>query len=119
MTVQKVSAKNGTEEASPSATVDYDFGDNLAESVTLFGEDVVFSRFKAASIVDLQALIRRHLDGETPKTEAEIQALVNEWKPGVTKRVKKSTKEKAEEIFGQLSDADKQALLEQLMSQAT
>jgi len=118
MTAQAISAKNGTEETSPSATVQYDFGDNLAEAVALFGDDIVFSRFKAASIVDLQALIRRHLDGETPKTEAEIQALVTEWRPGVTTRKRKSVKEKAEELFAGLSDSEKNALLESLLAQA-
>lgn len=118
MTIIAISAKLGTEDNSPSATVNFDFGDNLDEAVTLFGADVVYSRFKAAAVVDLQALIRRHLDGETPKTEAEIQALVTEWRPGVTTRKRKSTKEKAEELFATLSEADKAALLEQLMSQA-
>lgn len=116
MTVQKISAKNGTEETSPSAEVTYDFGDNLEEAVALFGADVVFSRFKAAAIVDLQALIRRHLDGETPKSEAEIQALVDEWKPGVTTRKRKSTKEKAEELLSGLSEDDRKKLLESLLS---
>jgi hypothetical protein len=118
MTAQTISAKLGTEENSPSATVNYDFGDNLGEATALFGDDVVYSRFKAAAVVDLQALIRRHLDSETPKSESEIQALVSEWRPGVTSRKRKSTKEKAEELFTQLSDADKKALLEQLMNQA-
>src|SRR6185295_11376023 len=116
MTTQTVSAKAGTEDTDPSASVTYDFGDNLDEAVALFGGDVVFSRFKAASIVDLQAIIRRHLTGEKPKTEAEIQALVNEWKPGVSQRVRKSPAEKAMEAFATLSDAEKTALLEQLMS---
>lgn len=116
MTAQTISAKNGTEENSPSASVEYDFGDNLDEAVTLFGAEVVFSRFKAASIVDLQALIRRHLEGETPKTQAEIQALATEWKPGVASRKRKSTKEKAEELFANLSPAEKQQLLEQLLA---
>jgi hypothetical protein len=115
MTAQKISAKNGTEENSPSAEVTYDFGDNLDESVALFGADVVFSRFKAAAIVDLQALIRRHLDGETPKSEAEIQALVDAWKPGVTSRKRKSTKEKAEDLLSGLSLEERTRLLESLL----
>lgn len=113
-----ISAKLGTEDDSPGATVQYDFGDNLAEAVERFGEDVVYSRFKAAAVVDLQALIRRHLDGETPKSESEIQALVSEWKPGVSSRKRRSTKEKAEELIASMSAADRQALLDQLMAAA-
>lgn len=116
MSAVEISAKAGTDENSPSATVSFDFGDNLDEAVSLFGPEVVYSRFKAACTVDLQALIRRHLDGETPKTEAEIQALVNEWKPGVNSKKRRSAKEKAEELFSTLSEADKKALLESLLN---
>lgn len=116
MTVQKIQARNGNDETALSAEVEYDFGDNLEQAVAIFGGEVVFNRFKAASIVDLQALIRRHLDGETPKTQAEIQELVKEWKPGVSTRVRKDPKQKAEELFAALSPEDKQALLESLMA---
>ena len=118
MTAQKITARDGNEENSPSVSVDYDFGDNLQEAVELFGDDVVFSRFKAAAVVDLQALIRRHLGGEKPKTAEEIQALVSEWKPGVSKRVRKSTTEKAQDLIGQMSAEEKAALLASLQADA-
>lgn len=118
MTAQKITARDGNEDSSPSATVEFDFGDNLGEATELFGDDVVYSRFKAAAVVDLQALIRRHLGGEKPKSEAEIQELVSQWKPGISKRVRKSTKEKAEELISQMSDAEKAALLAQLQGDA-
>lgn len=112
----EISAKAGTAEDSPSATVTFDFGDNLGEASELFGEDVVFSRFKSAATVDLQALIRRSLIGENPKSEEDIQALVSEWKPGVSTRTRISAKEKATRAVDALSDADRQELLDQLMA---
>jgi hypothetical protein len=115
-TAQKVSARNGNEETSPSAEVTYDFGDNLEQAVEIFGAEVVFSRFKAAAIVDLQALIRRHLDSDPPKSAEEIQALATEWRPGVSTRKRKSTKEKAEDLFSQMSAEERTALLESLLN---
>lgn len=119
MTAVNVTARLGNEDDAPSATVSYDFGDNLDEAVEKFGADVVYARFKNAATVDLQALIRRQLDtapDAKPKTAAEIQDLASAWKPGVVSRKRKSTSEKFEELFGQLSEADKAAMLEKLMS---
>lgn len=118
MAEREISARAGTEEDAPSATVHYDFGDDLDGAVELFGADVVYNKFVAASTVDLQALIRRCLTGENPKTEEEIQEAVSEWKPGVSTRKRKSAKEKASEALEALSDEDRQALLEQLMNAA-
>lgn len=118
MTATTVTAKVGTEENAPSASVTYDFGDNLDEAVTLFGADVVYARFKAASVVDLQALIRRHLDSDTPKSAAEIQELAAAWKPGVQTKKRKSAGEKIQDLLGDMSEADRAALLESLMKSA-
>lgn len=119
MTQTTVTAKVGTEENAPSASVTYDFGDNLDDSKNLFGADVVHARFKAASIVDLQALIRRHLDSDTPKSAAEIQELATAWKPGVQTKKRKSPGEKIQDLLGDMSEADRATLLETLMNAAT
>ena len=118
MTAVTVSAKVGNEENAPSASVTYDFGDNLDEAVSKFGADVVYARFKSASTVDLQALIRRHLDSDTPKSQAEIQELANAWKPGVQTKKRKSGAEKIQDLFGEMSEADRQAVLDALMASA-
>ena len=124
MTVKVISAKAGTDDEAPSASVDYNFGDNLAEAEELFGADVVFSRFVAAATVDIQALIRRHLktpvdkDGNATgeaKTESEIQGLVAEYKPGTSTRTRVSASEKAARAIDKLTEEEKAALLESLM----
>ncbi len=122
MTAKVIAAKAGTSDDAPSASVEYDFGDDLAGAAELFGDDVVFSRFVSAATVDLQALIRRHLSSEdkegnsTAKSEEDIQALVAEWKPGVSTRVRVSASEKAQRAVDNLSDDEKAALLESLMA---
>jgi hypothetical protein len=116
MSEREISARAGTDEDAPSATVTFDFGDDLDGAVELFGADVVFSRFVSAATVDLQALIRRNLSGEEPKSEEEIQGIVSEWRPGVSTRKRKSAKEKAAEAIDALSDDERQALLDSLMA---
>lgn len=122
MTAREISAKAGQEDDAPSATVTYNLGDNLEEAVELFGADVVYRRFTAAATIDIQAMIRRGLlrtEGEgdakkpNPMTQEELQAAVNEWKPGQTKP-RKSKGEKALDAFNDLSDEEKAELLKQL-----
>ena len=124
MTARVISAKAGTDDSAPSASVSFDFGENLAEAEELFGADVVFSRFCSAATVDIQALVRRHLKAPTDKdgnvtgeakTEEEIQAIVAEYKPGTSSRVRVSASEKAARAIEKLTDEEKQALLESLM----
>ncbi len=124
MTAKVISAKAGTDDEAPSASVSYDFGENLAEAEELFGADVVFSRFVAAATVDIQALIRRHLkegvdkDGKVTseaKSEEEIVAIVAEYKPGTSTRTRVSATEKANRAIEKLSDEEKEALLASLM----
>lgn len=114
MSATEIGAKAGTEEDAASATVEFDFGDDLDDAIEKFTADVIFSRFKAAATVDLQALIRRNLKGENPKTQAEIQELVTEWQPGVSTRTRKSPIEKAQAAMDALSDDEKLALMEGL-----
>lgn len=121
MTVRTITAKAGTDDGSPTATVSFDFGDNLAEASDLFGDDVVYGRFVSAATVDVQALIRRHLsstdkDGNsTAKTEEEIQKIVAEYKPGTSTRKHLSATEKADRAIAKLTPEEKTALLESLM----
>lgn len=120
MSAIEVTAQLGKDEDSPTATVVYDFGDNLDEAVERFGAEVVFSRFKSAAVIDLQALIRRGLgstDSEgkpTPKSVEEIQKLAEAWVPGVQTRKRKTDKEKAEELLAKLDPKTLAELLAQV-----
>ena len=104
-------------------TVQYDFGTNLEAATKLFGQDVVFSRFLSAAVIDLQSLIRSHMKtrinkkGEVigePKSDEEIAALVASWKPGVKQVVRKSAVEKAKDALSQMSAEQKAEFLKQL-----
>ena len=114
MTVQTVSAKANLEDGSESSgSVEYDFGDDLKSSTDLFGGEVVQRRFKAAAVVDLQGVIRRHLQSDPPLAGKALQEACGEWKPGI-QRARKSKVEKAMEMVGDLSDDDRAALIASL-----
>lgn len=98
-----------------SFDVEYDFGSTLAEAVTLFGEEVVFSNFKRQGVISLQAIVRTGLKGEA--SEEEITRRVAAWKPGVVSRSSKSKAEKITDLFGALSEADKIALLQRIQAE--
>ena len=115
MGLEDITAKLGKEDDAPSVTVKYDFGDNLEDATDKFGDEVVYKRFRAAGVIDVQALIRRHMGGEEPKDQKAIQAIVDEWKPGVTK-ARKSQKDKALDALSKLSETDRDALLSELLA---
>lgn len=125
MSAVEITAQLGKEDDSPAATVTYDFGDNLDEAVEKFSSEVVYSRFKSAATIDLQALIRRHLGAKdengnpAPKSQEEIQALVNQWSPGAQTRTRKTDKQKAEELLTKLPPAQLAELLAQLQAKET
>lgn len=116
----KVEAKLSTSDRVFS--VEYDFGDTIESAIEKFGAETVFTKFKQASIIDLQALIRRHLtptekDGvKTEMTNDEILSEIADWVPGSKTVVRKSPLEKAKEQLGKLSDEEKKALLAQLQA---
>ena len=84
MAIQSVAAKAGGKKVDgkmvggKAGAVEYDFGDNMADAAKKFGDEVVFTGFRADAVVDLQALIRRNLNAGTDYVEA-----AKVWKPGV------------------------------------
>lgn len=102
----EVVAKKGDGEA----TVSYDFGDNLADAVEKFTEDVVFTNFRQAAKITLQAGLRRCL--ETGKDAVEFAA---RFKPGVqtaTGAVDPVAAMKAK--FASMDDEERTAFLNEL-----
>lgn len=113
MANREITARVGKEDNSPSATVIFDMGEDLDSAVEKFGKDVVFKRFEQSLTIELQALIRRHLGGEKPKTQEEIQAIVDEFSPGL-QRKRKTTKEKALDLLEGLSEEERAEILASL-----
>lgn len=109
-------------DAKDHVTVQYHFPEDLKSLTEKFGADVVFSKAMDSLVIDVQALVRRHLvakvdkDGKViskPKTQAEIQALVSAWVPGIG-AVRKTPVEKIGTLIAQMSPEEKANLLKQL-----
>lgn len=61
-----------------SATIPFDFGENLEEMKTLFGEEVTFSNSRSQMKVRLQAVMRLRLSAGQ-----SCEDLTSTYKPGV------------------------------------
>ena len=105
----QVSAKVGLE--GKPTVVDYNFGNNLEEAVELFGESVIFEKFRAQSVVNLQSFIRTQQNAE--KSDADIKKSVADWRPGIKKAAIPKT-ERLKKDFDNLSDEEKKSLLASL-----
>ena len=87
--IKELTTRAGTTEDSRTLTVKYNRPENLAEATEMYGEEVVFSNAMASIVITMQGMIRRHLKGteKSPaKSDEEIQALVDAYKPGVSTR---------------------------------
>jgi hypothetical protein len=94
---------------------EYNFGADLNEAVSLFGESLVYEYFKANATVRLQAFVRTRI--EAGKTADEIQEEANQWKPGEVKRSSKDPKEEIAKQFAKLSPEQQAAYLDSLRAQ--
>ena len=78
---QAITAKKKIGDEERSATITYDFGDDLKEMTEKFGEQVVYTNAKGSMVITAQSGMRRLLEKGTP--ESEIQAKMAMWRPGV------------------------------------
>lgn len=92
-------------------TVQFDVPETIEAAEERWNPDVVYSRFRAQLIVDLQGFMRGLI--KQGKTAAEIQDGVDKWEPGVKVRGKPAA-EKVRELFAKLSVEEKAELLAQL-----
>lgn len=105
----ELTAKNGNE--AKSATVKVQVGDTLDELGSQFGSDVVYSHARRSIIIAMQTSIRGAL--EAGKTPNEIQALMQDWKPGV-KRPAKTPMDRIREEMARMSPEDRKRVLKEL-----
>lgn len=107
----QVSCKNPS--VSRELAVDYNFGENLAEAVEMFGEDVVFTGFVADAKVGLQAIVRARLGKSDDEymSDEEIIAEAAQWKPGVRKQAA-DPMAKLQALLAKLSPEQRAAVLE-------
>ena len=74
----KVPKAGGVEVSMP-----FDFGDDLPHATELFGAQTVFDSFVDTQVIRLQSAMRSII--EKGKSEKEMQDLLADWKPGVSR----------------------------------
>ena len=98
-----------------TATISYDFGATVDESVELFGADVVYAGFTKSATITAQANMRRLL--EAGGSEEDVQAKMNDWKPGVVARRTKDPVGAIKNKFANLDSDAQKALIKALKEQ--
>lgn len=97
--------------------VQYDFGTDLDEAVEKFGAEVVFSRYKSAAVIDLQAYMRGLIRQE--KNPDEIEEAAEAWAPGMRQPRGKSNQEKLSTLLDKMDPSVVQEMLEKHLEAAT
>ena len=93
------------------AKINYDFGDDFEGAVAKFGKESILSNFIANAVVTIQAGIRGL--AEKGKTDSEIQAVYDAWKPGIARpRVADTTS--LLDRFAKLDESKQEDLLAKL-----
>lgn len=116
----QVTARVGRgEDASPSVSIDYDFGKTVKDAVEKFGEEVVYSHFLSSSVIALQSRMRASMapDVEAGKDpdDKKVHAALKSWKLGI-RQPGVSKLEKAKKFVGGMSADEKAALLKELQA---
>lgn len=109
MPIEQVAAKITD---GPACQVAFDIDSTIEEAVKRYGEDVVYSRYRASLVIDLQSFLRGCMKQDPPMVDNEIQIKVDEWAPGVKSRGRPPA-ERVKELFGKLSEEDRMSLLEE------
>ena len=103
--------KETKEEIPIEISAPYDFQDDHAAMVGEFGVDVVYHHAKSNMKVAFQAALRsaaaQGMETDSPK----LQTFVENWPMPSGKPRGRSKMDKLKEMFGSLSDTDREALL--------
>ncbi len=94
-------------------SLQYDFGDNLADCVEKFGDEVVFSNAVAQMKIGLQARMRAYLaEGKG------VEALAAMWKPGVQMPKSVDPIAAAKAAFATMSPEERLAMIAKIQEMA-
>ena len=93
--------------------VTYNFGATLDEAIEKFGAEVVFSGFRRTSVITAQGVMRRL--AKAGKSDAEIQAAITNWKPGVQAERISDPVARLKSMFSSMSAEERQKIMAELM----
>ena len=99
--------------SSKKIAVTYNFGASLDEAIEKFGAEVVFSGFRRTSVITAQGVMRRL--AKAGKSDAEIQAAITNWKPGVQAERISDPVARLKSMFSSMSAEERQKIMAELM----
>lgn len=98
--MSEIKVKSGSGDDAKQVVVNYDFPADIGSAVEKYGDESVMNLLHGAITLKLQAVVRQKLTAG----EADVQAAVDSWQPGVRGPVaKKSPFERAAAALGNLS----------------
>jgi len=96
-------------EETVTGNCNYDFGETLDDAVELFGAEVVMNNFKQNAVISAQSRMRALLGQGI--TGDDLQAKLDEWKPGVKTSTRKSPVDKLKDLLAGRSPEEIAALI--------
>lgn len=109
--MSEIKVKSGREEGATTVTVNYDLPTSVQGAIEKFGEDTVHDLITRSLTLGVQALVRVKM-GKGTTDQAELQAAVSGWVPGVRGPVTRQTP--LERATSALKSLDPAALAELL-----
>ncbi len=104
-------------------TVNFNFGENLADATEKFGEAVIFSNFVRQAKVGLQSIVRSNAGqlneakDEYAKSEEEIINALASWSPSDGTVTRLSKGDKLDKLLGGMSEEERAELLAKYVGQ--
>ena len=111
----QVTARIGKE--GPPHTVTFNEAETVQELIDTYGEEVTLGLALSDLTVRLQGFMRSKVNAKEPVTGDDLQAAVDEWKPG-TRQSGPGRVERLKERISKMSAEEKAALLEELSGSA-
>lgn len=120
MALETIKVQTGKEKdqegKSLSTSFEYDFGANLPESISLYGETVVHKLFVAKARIEVQDVARNAM--VAGKTPAEAAALAVAHKLGEATKVAKDPTKAALAALPSMTPEERKAFIKELQAQA-
>lgn len=114
MSLQEVTAQitdEGHARAGQDFTVKVDLPDSINEAIKQYGEEIVYNRFMASVVIDLQSSVRTQIRKED-FAASNLETYFTSWKPKLKARGK-SVSEKIGDMLGKLTPEEREAVLSQ------
>jgi len=104
----------GRDKDARKVSLNYPIPETVEACMAEFGEEAVYNVFLSRLKVGIQDCARKML--KEGKTDAEIQVVVDAYRPGVRRSTAATPLDKATKLLGGMSEEDRAALIEKIQN---